>query len=256
MDNRVLAAQLKSLKAGEFPKHLYKFSPISDYLLTNLENNQLWCSNPKDFNDPFDCQFNGFEASDSSHISVENGNAVKLSELYNQWMGKYKVCCFSDLSSEINKLLLMWSHYADSHKGICMKFNSEMLLRFWIKNQPEIGIHKVGYVEEIPKIPTWFEQKSDKTMIYFAPNIVKKSLDWEYEQEFRVLSFEHILKINPLALEEIHFGCVSTTEDRQKISKLVRNSGYEKVRFFLGKKSITEFALEFEEIVDLNEVKF
>ena len=35
---------------------LYKYRAVNKYSLSNLENGTMYCSSPKEFNDPFDCK--------------------------------------------------------------------------------------------------------------------------------------------------------------------------------------------------------
>lgn len=38
-------------------QYLYKYTPINDYLISNLKENQIYFSNVNDFNDPLDSHF-------------------------------------------------------------------------------------------------------------------------------------------------------------------------------------------------------
>ncbi len=40
------------------PKYLYKYFAINKFSLDGLKNGYIYLSNPKDFNDPFDCNRN------------------------------------------------------------------------------------------------------------------------------------------------------------------------------------------------------
>lgn len=251
MNNRVLEQQLENIRKGEFPRYLYKFSPINKNLIINLSNRQLWCSESKDFNDPFDCQFNSVKCSHPDQIKVENGNKEKLSALYNDHMSKNRICCFCYIDSPKHRELLMWSHYSKSHTGVCMKFNIEKLIQFWMTQAPLVSIHKVIYDQKIPTIPAWLEDKTNR--IYFATNINNKSLEWEYEQEYRAFHNNNILKIDPLSLEEVRFGCVSSFENRKTVINIMRGLGYSNTRFYKAEKSIKEFSLTYKKNGDLND---
>lgn len=101
---------------------------------------------------------------------------------------------------------LMWSHYANSHKGIVFRFRSiPAQLTLFAMAQP------VRYTNEIPAFVT-----EDFMAKMFAgvplPTshdtinaiIFRKSLEWEYEQEWRLsLGFGHD---RAAAYEDIRFG--------------------------------------------------
>ena len=123
MNNRVLHQRLEEIKNGTFPKYIYKFSPINTYLTKNLINYQIWCSSPISFNDPYDCMFNGKTSIHENQIQVKKGNKKLLAEMLNIEASQMRISCFCDLNKPTTRETLMWSHYADSHKGLCIKFD-------------------------------------------------------------------------------------------------------------------------------------
>lgn len=86
------------------------------------------------------------------------------------------VVCFSESSSNI----LMWSHYADSHKGICLVYDSE---KRPIKNWKKYKFHKIKYDvnRQIDILTVGFENA-------FFALLTTKSIDWVYEKEHRLIS--------------------------------------------------------------------
>jgi hypothetical protein len=81
-----------------------------------------------------------------------------------------RVSCFS----EKNDSLLMWSHYADEHKGICIEYDFQ---------NTHVGtfLSPVAYSNEIYKIKT-FEDLNPLQQIGAS---LTKCKDWEYELEWR-----------------------------------------------------------------------
>jgi hypothetical protein len=126
------------------PDHLYKYRYYNAYSLSSLANSPIWLSEPKTFNDPFDCAItldrNTYKKSVIDAISValkkvQDGKTMR-DELLNEWPGdgdafetlrnsvkdlfqNIGICSFSALSDH----MLMWSHYADHHKGFCILSN-------------------------------------------------------------------------------------------------------------------------------------
>ena len=91
-----------------------------------LEYHQLYLSDPLSFNDPFDCQM---------QIYAPNYDI-------NDFSANVGIRCFSATYNNI----LMWSHYADGHRGLCIEFDAKELLK------RDFGeIIKVRYRRNMPR---------------------------------------------------------------------------------------------------------
>ncbi|NWO06741.1 MAG: DUF2971 domain-containing protein [Alteromonadaceae bacterium] len=75
-----------SLKYGHIPNILYKYRSINEFSLKNLEEDTVWLSDPKNFNDPYDCSFHHEVAIDPDNSDLvlsmahENGLTDGLTE--------------------------------------------------------------------------------------------------------------------------------------------------------------------------------
>jgi hypothetical protein len=75
--------------------------------------------------------------------------------------------------------MLMWSHYAESHKGIALRFNVDMRLLAaelpgrWVP----VPVH---YAMQYPKV-NWFELSERPTLLMSI--LGTKAKAWEHEQE-------------------------------------------------------------------------
>ena len=159
---------------------LYQYrGQISDekkfgFLVNLLANGSLKFSKPSEFNDPFDClptvvweapvgALPHFVA-DQMHRGTQNA--------LSQYIG---ISCFTPHPDK----MLMWSHYGDQHRGICIGFDSDELKKNVIKNSEGHALfsdfRKVEYTNCRPK-------HGDENSIY------KKSLEWQYEDEYRLVT--------------------------------------------------------------------
>jgi len=84
--------------------------------------------------------------------------------------------CFIYCMSATRAHPLLWSHYADMHKGLCIKFDHTKV--------PFAGASKVEYSTEYPIVVYPFIDISDLTQ----KGILTKAQYWNYEQEYRLFS--------------------------------------------------------------------
>jgi hypothetical protein len=137
--------------------------------------------------------------------------------------------------SETNSDVKMWGNYADSHWGVIICFNpshpflSEAKKIDYIENRMTFNLNDV------------FNNKndSDKQQIF-----LKKSIEWEYEKEFRKFAFlkfnKRKLEVNdkygyPICLFDVPkeaicgiiFGSRTTDEHMEQIYKIVKKKGYD-----------------------------
>lgn len=113
-----------------------------------IRDKTLKFSRPDHFNDPFEFydELVEFDITQSYFKKIvekrtEDRNRIKvhmkifeadksdfIAELIQQFKRRKdstKVSCFSN----INQNILMWSHYAQNHTGVCIEFNEEILKR-------------------------------------------------------------------------------------------------------------------------------
>jgi hypothetical protein len=127
------------------------------YALDDLRHRRLKIARLDDLNDPFDLW-----AVAQPDPQLRKGIRDSKTEL----AGRFGMLCFS-LSWQ-NPLL--WSHYADRHRGIVLGFDIN-----------EEKIKNVSYVQERPAVHAVGEE-------FVHHLLYTKYIDWQYEQEVRVFT--------------------------------------------------------------------
>ena len=108
--------------------YLFKFRSINKCFLDSIVHPALYFSKPKGFNDPFDCNINlrrivaraAQVATDPQR--VRNLQSILKTNVPDEWakiVEAVGVCSFSVSATH----MLMWSHYADHHKGVCLTYH-------------------------------------------------------------------------------------------------------------------------------------
>jgi hypothetical protein len=217
------------------PSHLYKYRSLrtnkeKQFTARIFTHNQIYFSKYTEFNDPFDCNF---------YISII-GNVIthkaKLQEI-NPGLSdaKLDINTRKDLKPknlekrkksiqtairQINRgigifsmsarcdNLLMWSHYADCHRGICVEFKVTGGKLFGC------DLCEVNYEEEYPKLSVYDDIDLEWTKRY----LTTKACDWRYEQEWRIVYRETGCQVFPS--EELT-GAILGARISKKDKKLV-----------------------------------
>lgn len=149
---------------------------------------------------------------------------------------KIGISCFS----RNNKNLLMWSHYADSHRGFCLEFDS--------KHEPFSKAFSVIYQSDIPVLNTdllfneYENEEAIKKLLSF------KSKNWSHEEELRIFYQESnkSYTYNAKLLKAIYFGLKTDESEIQVICSAVKLHNPD-VKFFKMKRVENKFGLKPEE---------
>ena len=234
----------------EEPKFLYKFYNKTNFSINSLLENYLYFSNPRNFNDPFDCLTNR-----EKYILKGSPAIVKHRE-------DIGVCSFT----VINDNPLMWGHYTNSYNGFCLKFNNKNLLR---NENIEIRSH-VSYLEnynpsndnfrnvknEIRKLDVEEEFKRNTlSVLAMLQEYCWKYCDWQYEKEYRAIAidatkFERKFKFKNEDILEIYIGHRMKISDPNYYNLLlyILRNEYPHIRIIEVKPHPLIVKLEFEEI--------
>lgn len=158
---------------------LYQYRSISSpssfgYFVDLIMNGSMKFSRPCEFNDPFDCCPTVLsEVPDDSfpHAVGDTLNRARQSAL----SAVVGVCCYTPHPDR----MLMWSHYGDQHRGVCVGFDREIILELVPKNDAGHPLYhevkKVEYTEVRPG-------NGDQGYLF------KKSNEWRDEDEYRIVS--------------------------------------------------------------------
>ena len=179
----------------------------------------------------------------------------RIKKQWSEFIPKLRILSFSSVSDN----LLMWSHYSDSHKGVVLELQSiNSLDSPWLIAQP------VTYQNTPPLLATkeeWIKSITGQKRLnydswqFYAPLTLTKTTDWEYEKEWRVVSFmlpgESGLyadyPFNPPELCSVYLGCEISNEDAKDIISLL-NYDLSHVRAYRAKKIEREKKISFERI--------
>jgi len=218
----------------------------------------IYFSRPRDFNDPWDCRpcfsksvLNDPEEYDRivrwfvrcgrmHNTSIDDEHLRREQELRSnrmlvEWMidemtnnmeqaiqRQYRVYCLSIHPDST----LMWSHYADSCKGLCLEFS--------VRNDLFCGALKVDYLHRYPL----FNISATDEDANLQPLLTKSTI-WKYEDEFRLIASEQPFVFPGVpttnqgfsalpkgALQSVIVGELMPAPNRELVRSLVKESGW------------------------------
>lgn len=187
------------------------------YGLAAIRDERLKISQYSSLNDPFD--FIGIATDSSADREALKKKRDELSQ-------KQGIVCFSDRWKEP----LMWGHYADAHKGMCLGFSV---------NRSKFD--KMEYVAERPKLADFDRPSVSRlTQSDIREISMKKFTRWSYESEWRrVVALEnqdfvdnnYFLPFDEhMRLRTVLFGERCDVTDKQ-ISGIIKAAPYVKIGF-------------------------
>ena len=231
---------------------LYRFFPYYSNSLGPLICDGLYFSSPKDFNDPFDCDFRIMPT------VVEKQYGISWNSVVNEFKAdvhKMGFVCFSPHWDNT----LMWAHYADKFKGFCLgyEFSNPLYRNSCVndvfatyRNRPyhtlEYHLDEIIYArrDEYPTVSSFgfdeIEEEMPETIIRY------KASNWQYEHECR-LSFFGGKGVHPVPgkIKEVYFGLRMKDEEKRVLATIL---GKWKPTFYETIKSETHFKVERKKI--------
>lgn len=178
----------------------------------------------------------------------------KLQEEWNQRKG-----CLLSLSENAQETV-MWSHYADKHKGavIGIDFNN---VSPDTNGPPGILMDAVSYSKDRPKINILEEPEGSVSFEAYQKALMTKSDSWSYEEEFRTIflvdsleimqqqGLAHLkefngkktwfLRLNPVSIREVIFGLYTDESLKSDIRKLIERQDLQHVKLYQAEESET-----------------
>lgn len=245
-----------------FQDFIYRYRSFNSYSIDALKNDRLYFSTPSYFNDPFDSVIyideerllhsilrdmdNGMASyldsiadTDGTLVTSDNKNQVltltqntdfrllqlkRVSKIINDTQEKLlsnsKAICFS----EDPLSMLMWSHYADYHKGFVLAYRKSELPHAkcydvnGIEHSTILKLGKIRYRDQMPDFGEFFYDYLPKKVKGFPPSlytrfllqmIFNKTIVWNYEKEWRLCSIpEDYSNENPVSYASIRPYCI------------------------------------------------
>jgi len=235
----------------------FKYRDIDKYTLDSLIKGYLYFAPPEKLNDPFDCKPDIKKSMLNASGKLKDDEAHKLLVLSTNELlykniqadiARIGVCSFSlDL-----KNVLMWSHYANDHKGVSILYDFP---KDYLDDEDKfIGIIKTSYEEDaLTKYFVNLISKNELSLRDYAIGIAKvsvtsKSPVWEYEKEVRIIRLKSgSLIIDKTFIKQICFGLHTSEEDKDLIKEIIKNYDH-KVELCEAVRTENDFGIDIKEI--------
>ena len=197
----------------------------------------LHFANPSTFNDPFDCKIHYRPSFSVAELKRQHLKRIKkrmpalnrkrrraktAHDIRSMQPEKFLSNMTSRIQASVNGVgvlslsatdrnILLWSHYAAGHTGLCLKFEATDQTPFFSRALP------INYMPSHPEIGIL--SLPDKQVDAF---LLTKAIDWGYEEEYRII--DHVSgagdKIFPSEhLVGVIFGARMTPDDKEAVAE-------------------------------------
>jgi hypothetical protein len=233
---------------SEHPQFFYRYRHLEgdhrEWTKQILTESLLYFTSPTDLNDPFDCKVrykpvsraaleqqyasslrNVYPALDGAQIAKmvathsprwnPHAFAVDMTQRMQEKANTAGMLCLSATDRNI----LLWSHYAAGHKGICLKFRPMSLF------ENALPVRYARDCPEIPVVPTDPSDRIGRAWEQMEAFLFTKALDWAYEQEWRLLDVDDgrgNKEYPEECLAGVVFGASMTKEDKAEVAGWLR----------------------------------
>jgi hypothetical protein len=225
----------------QLPELLFRFrsldAPVKEFTKASIIGHELYFSDPAGLNDPYDCQValdaSGTDEEWRRHFldALKSPGRRKLSiaerlmlankivkerrhenlrgENFARITSRFGIVCFSGTMNN----LLMWSHYADNHRGLCLMYKPAHDI-----NGVLSSAMKVTYQQDYPKVRIVDLKRGGDQLV--SSLLLTKALDWKYEHEYRVIvpfGAKTVKKYSPSTLIGVIMGARSSDSDKREV---------------------------------------
>lgn len=228
---------------------------MNQFTLDIIAGNRIFYPLPESFNDPFDtqCSFK------KNTVITPSSDAKKIAKAFpdDEGIMAYEL---KDVSSNIENFhnclksfgivslaesaadILMWSHYADDHKGICIE-----LERHENNALGNVDVtRKVVYTKNYPSLSSKSLLSDADISSSLQRVLYTKSEHWAYENEWRTFKPSGG-KVYPLPgkIKSITFGVRASNMDIEIVRKLIKGSD---IKLYQAQLKQGEFGIKFSKI--------
>jgi hypothetical protein len=248
------------------PERLWKYRAWNDYTRALLTRGDTYFSTVEQLNDPFEFRWreqfprdpekidwlireacaarypNDSPSERSSHfrhhraeiiqIIAAHPDGVRPTEIKPDW----GVLCLSEICDDI----LMWSHYAQNHRGVCLGIRTECMGRKILR--------PVNYVERVPVIDTLDYLRREKRETYTRLSLTKAA-HWSYEKEWRTIDRPGVHTF-PACVDRVIIGAMADESTRQAVRNAVAAAAHP-IEVMQADLSSTYYALDVRTLSDL-----
>lgn len=215
----------------KYPRFQYKFMSLSsedgdkriNYLRDLLVESRFWLCSPLDFNDPFDMSAHVIFEGDTNEIRSKFKELIDSHAVGQNWQQRRALLekfmargrrawlesikrIFAERQQKTGaycfagdpRSILMWSHYAKNHTGICLQFEVVKDHNTFLAAIP------MNYVDEHPTY-NWAADSNDM----YKRILLSKFSVWNYERESRIIMQEAAntyIRFLPVALVGLILG--------------------------------------------------
>ena len=229
------------------PKALFRYRHLQgkhrEWTKKIITDSLIYFASPLSFNDPFDCKVH-YQSSLSPkqlrlryteimkrkqpHLNRKSRRGKAAKDLASLSPAKFISQMERGMQDTANNIgvlslsatncnILLWSHYAAGHSGLCFKFQISGNNSFLEFTQP------VTYSEEYPKIDILNSSPDEQVQAFLRT----KAIDWKYEEEWRIIDVRKgpgYKTVPREMLSEIIFGAKINQKDKEEVIEWVENS--------------------------------
>ena len=221
---------------------LFKFKnakSINDFNrdIQTILDDKIWFSGIESLNDPFEKVYSTkiFDEYDGTEEIVTNF-FIPLREHINEYFEKVGILSLCGRNTN----LVMWSHYADNHKGYCIEYNLNLdeMNSLNFETEDEVFLFEVEYDNS----PIDFLSLPSNFQFYLR----RKNKLWEYENEFRFISSKQRLHNIPKnSIKAIYLGANVNNIVKNTFLNLCKEKNIKLYQTYLSNNS---YELKFKKI--------
>lgn len=209
---------------GKLHYKLYKYQGIPDCkakgedylrLKRHLQNHEMSLSSPSTFNDPFDCHM-AFPGASRQDLATRSRDIVDTI-----WRAG------SLAESPYNRL--MWSHYADNHRGLCIEYDFSAFDPF----SAGVIFAPVIYSPKRPQVPEKLlndvatDQLDRQDYRFLTSTLFTKDSVWQYESEWRIVKGVYVgtqasslhIEFEMPPISAVYFGAATDNSCKGQVAK-------------------------------------
>lgn len=250
----------QTLVAPHVPKKLYRYHSISTRTFIGLDKEAVWFSHPSKFNDPYDSSAAFFDSimqpgwqKEMKKVKTTNFQIKQLKRVFEEEeyrmhtefveksRDSLRVCCFTENKDSV----LMWSHYADQHKGICVEYDFTSLTPDDVRLK---WLYPVIYSNIYLNISEFLKPENINPFIFMLASMHKYKA-WSYEKEWRMMIANGVMTDEAYKLMPTPTAIYMGSRIDRDVTIYLGEFCYRKnIKLFRGYFERSKFKMSFNEI--------